>query len=149
MSHPAGTAPSGRPSALPAAIGVALAALAILGLGLWTASRPDTAHPTVTLISPAQDTSVSGELALRFRSSRPLVLQPTGWGTGRYHLHVLVNGQERMPGPNDIRALDSDLYQWRLTDLPDSARVQLVWALPNHQRLAEGASHTVRVNSRP
>jgi hypothetical protein len=94
----------------------------------------------VSLLSPGSDTTTNGSIRLHFQTTRPLVLQPTGWGAGRFHLHALVNGMERMPAAADIVALPDGGYQWLLSDLPDSARVQLVWALPSHQRLTEGAS---------
>jgi hypothetical protein len=151
LNHSNAPAPNERPSALPAALGLALAALLILGLGLWTATRrkTDPGSPSVTVIQPARDTVVSHQLTLRFSSSLPLSLQPTGWGAGRYHLHALVNGQERMAAAADIRTLSDSTYEWQLADLPDSARIQLVWALPNHRRLTQGASRLIRVHVRP
>ena len=133
-----------RPSPLPAIIGISLAGALILVLGFWVSRRQpaDDRQPEVHLISPGSDTTTDGSLRLQFQTTRPLELQPTGWGAGRFHLHALVNGVERMPAARDILALPGGDYQWLLPDLPDSAQVQLVWALPTHQRLTEGASAT-------
>ncbi len=142
--------PEARPSVLPAVIGLFLAGLLILALGFWTATRKnqDPPIPTVTLVRPSADTTVDGALTLEFRTGRKLSLQPAGWGSGRYHLHALVNGSERMPAPADIRSMGGDRYSWVLSALPDSAQIQLVWALPNHQRRSEGASRAIQVSRR-
>ena len=135
--------PSGnRPSLLPAIIGISLAGALILVLGFWVSGRPpaDDGQPEVRLLSPGSDTTTDGAVLLQFQTTRSLALQPTGWGAGRYHLHAMVNGVERMPAAADIQALHDGGYQWLLSDLPDSAQVQLVWALPSHQRLTDGAS---------
>ena len=128
----AGPPAGNRPSLLPL----------ILVLGFWVSRRPpaDDRQPEVRLLSPGADTTSDGSVRLQFQTTRPLELQPTGWGTGRFHLHALVNGVERMPAASDIQALPGGDYQWLLSDLPDSAQVQLVWALPSHQRLPQGAS---------
>jgi hypothetical protein len=121
----------------------------VLVLGFWTAKRPDRAdHPQVDLLHPAGDTTVTGPLTLVFWTSQPLSMQPTGWGTGRHHVHVLANGVELMPAADDIRPLGNDRYAWVLANLPDSAQLQLVWALPNHTRLVEGSSRSVLVRTR-
>ena len=131
-----------RPSLLPAIIGISLAGALILVLGFWVSRRQpaDDRQPEVHLLSPGSDTTTNGSVRLQFQTTRPLALQPTGWGAGRFHLHALVNGVERMPAAADIQSLPGGDYQWLLSDLPDSAQVQLVWALPSHQRLTEGAS---------
>ena len=140
-------APS-RPSLLPAVIGLVLAGALILVLGFWTASRPERAdHPTVDLLQPARDTTVTGPLTLVFRTSQRLNMEPTGWGTGRHHIHVLANGIELMPAAADIRPVGNDRYEWVLTSLPDSVQLQLVWALPNHSRLTAGSSRSVLVRT--
>ena len=142
-------APS-RPSLTPAVIGIALAGALILVLGFWTARRPvRVGHPQVDLLQPGRDTTVSGPLTLVFRSSQRLAMLPTGWGTGRHHVHVLANGVELMPAAADIRPLGNDRYAWVLAGLPDSAQLQLVWALPNHTRQAAGASRSVLVRTQP
>jgi hypothetical protein len=141
---------SHRPSLLPVIIGISLAGALILVLGFWVSRRQPTSadQPRATLDSPARDTTITGPLQLEFRTEPPIRIQPTGWGTGRHHLHVLVNGVERMPAATDIEALGDTAYSWTLTGLPDSADVQLVWALPNHQRLTAGSSQPVRVHTR-
>ena len=138
----AGPPSANRPSPLPAVIGIGLAGALILVLGFWVSRRQpaDDRQPEVSLLSPGSDTTTDGSVRLQFQTTRPLVLQPTGWGAGRFHLHALVNGVERMPAASDIQPLPGGDYQWLLSDLPDSAQVQLVWALPSHQRLTEGAS---------
>ncbi|MEX2281705.1 MAG: hypothetical protein WEE89_04360 [Gemmatimonadota bacterium] len=137
-----------RPSLLPVIIGIGLAGALILGLGFWVARRPAAAgqQPEVRIISPAGDTTTDGSVTLRFATSRPLELVPTGWGAGRYHLHAMVNGVERMPAASAIRPLSAGDYQWTLSELPDSAEVQLVWALPTHQQTGAGSSarHLIR-----
>jgi hypothetical protein len=144
---------AGRPPLLPAIVGITLAALLFLTLGLWTAARRNSTgpRPIVTILAPATDTVThGGALSLYFQSTVQLRLQPAGWGSGRYHLHALVNGQERMPAAADITSTRDGSYLWRLTDLPDSAAIQLVWALPNHVRLPDGASRIILIrHARP
>jgi hypothetical protein len=141
-----------RPSLLPAVIGIGLAGVLILVLGFWVAQRPTAAgqQPEVRIISPAGDTTTDGTVTVRFSTSRPLELLPTGWGAGRYHLHALVNGIERMPAAHDIRPSPAGDYLWTLSDLPDSTELQLVWALPSHQQTGAGASaiHLIRRDRR-
>ena len=136
------TPPANRPSVVPAIIGIGLAALLMLALGLWVSQRApaENRQPEVRIISPTGDTSTAGSVALVFETTRPLELLPTGWGVGRYHLHAMVNDVERMPAARDVQPLSESQYRWVLFNLPDSARVQLVWATPSHQRLTEGAS---------
>jgi hypothetical protein len=143
--------PGNRPSLLPAIIGISIAGALVLVLGFWIAGRPPAGdrRPDVRILAPSSDTTSDGRLLLEFETSQPLELQPTGWGTGRFHLHALVNGVERMPAANDIQARPRGNYSWLLSDLPDSAVVQLVWALPSHQRLTEGSSETRVVRRRP
>ncbi len=145
MSAPEPLPPT-RPSLLPAAIGISVAGAVILVLGFWVSDRSPArnAYPSITILSPVSDTTISGALALDFETGTPIEPLPAGWGAGRYHLHALINGLERMPAPADIQALPNGRYRWTLSGLPDSAVVQLVWALPSHQRLAADAS-VVRV----
>jgi hypothetical protein len=130
-------------------IGFGLAGFLILGLGVWTAKRPPSARrtPQIQLLQPTRDTVISGALTLRFATDAALALQPAGWGTGRFHIHALVNGVEQMPAPTDIRAAGNREYIWTFSDLPDSAEVVLVWALPDHRRTSEGASHAIQVRA--
>jgi hypothetical protein len=142
---------SRRPSLVPAVIGFAIAGVLILTLGFWTASRRISTRetPLITVLQPAQDTVISGDLTLRFASTIELAIQPAGWGSGRFHIHALVNGAERMPAPVDIQVVGDREYVWTLSALPASAEVQLVWALPDHRRTASGASGAILVRTRP
>ena len=135
-----------RPSLLPAVIGILLMGVVILVLGFWVSSRPASvaAHPTVTLISPSQDTSTAGPLTLRFTTSHELELLANGWGTGRYHLHAMMGSRELMPAAADIRRA-GEIYEWTLPAPDQSVQVQLVWSLQNHQRQSDGASRSITI----
>lgn len=141
------TVSSQRPSIVPAVIGFGLGGLLILVVGLWTASRRavPAVVPRITLLQPSRDTTISGDLILRFTSTLTLSQQTAGWGAGRHHLHALVNGTEVMPAPADVARTGPNEYAWTIRAIPDSARVQLIWALPNHRRLTAGASQTVQI----
>ena len=134
------------PSLLPVIVGFLLAGVALLVLGFWVANRePVDTTPTLRLLSPARDTATAGPITLHFSTDRELTLQPTGWGSGRYHVHVLVGAVELMPGPSDIRPTGERTYAWSIPAVEDTATVQLVWSLPNHSRLPRGASNAIRI----
>jgi hypothetical protein len=137
-----------RPSLVPVIIGFALAGFFILALGFWVAFRPkpEDSVPVVTLIEPANDTVIAGMLTLQFSTTADLRLQPTGWGAGRYHLHAMVGNRELMPAAADIRDLGNNTFTWTLPALLDTATVQLVWSLPNHRRLTDGATNPVHIS---
>lgn len=131
----------------PVVAGFLLAGSLLLGLGFWVAYRTPapSGPPSLELIQPAGDTSVRGPLHVTFRTGRPLALHPTGWGAGRYHLHMLLDSSELMPAAADIRALGANRYTWRVAKPAQTVRLQLIWSLPNHSRVPTGASRAVRV----
>ena len=138
-----------RPSLAPVIIGISLAAFTLLGLGLWVSQRdPRPTHPSITLISPAADTVSADSITLVFETSVPLTLQPTGWGAGRYHLHAVAGNVELMPGAAQIKPISGNRYNWTIPPVASATPIQLMWSLPNHRRLSQGASHQVTV-SRP
>lgn len=139
------TAESGRTPLLPTLIGFGLAGALILLLGFWTAIRRASPEPTLILISPRQDTTVPGTLKVLFESNLTLRLQSTGWGSGRYHVHALLDSTELMPAAADIRSLGSNRYEWVLPAPRRPQRLQLIWALPNHARLGTGNSASIRI----
>ena len=139
-------APTRRPL-LPVVIGFALAGLFILVLGFW-APRFKHAAPTIALWSPTRDTLVDGPVLVQFETSLPLRLQRTGWGNGNYHVHALLDSVEFMPGAADLRAIGPNRYAWVLPPVTRASRLRLVWALPNHARIAGGSSTTVRIAPR-
>ena len=141
-----------RPSLVPIVLGFLLAGVALLALGFWAASRRaapiSESHPSVVLRLPARDTVLDGPITLEFSTSRKLTLLPTGWGTGRYHLHALAGSRELMPGPGDIVSVRANIYRWTLPPISQTVEVRLIWALPNHSRVAGGSSHAVRISPR-
>jgi hypothetical protein len=128
-----------------AVIGFALAGTLILGLGFWVANRPTASLPALSLISPRHDTLVDGPLKVQFETNVTLRLQPTGWGSGRYHVHALLDSTELMPAAGDLKALGSNRYEWIMPAPQRPHRLQLVWALPNHARLATGSSAIIQI----
>jgi hypothetical protein len=130
-----------RRSPAPAVIGITVAALILLFLGLWRSRQKADQGPQLEITNLTTDSLHEGSALLEFTSSVPMQILPTGgWGLGRFHAHAVVNGVERMPGPADIRHLAGERYDWVLHGLPDSANIVLVWALPNHTHLPEGRS---------
>ena len=141
--------PPDRPSLLPIVIGFTLAGVFILALGFWAAHRsPGDSHPTIRLLSPSRDTVARGTVTLRFHTSVPLHLQPTGWGAGRFHIHAMVNATELMPGAASIRGLGDRVYEWSIPAPDSAATLQLFWSLPNHARVPAGASQPIRIQPR-
>lgn len=144
------TSPPQRTSLTPVIIGFALAASLLFLLG-WLANRSRNAAPPITprvvLVSPARDTTAGDSLTLTFTTSIPIELQQTGWGAGRYHLHTMVNTVELMPGPADIVPVGEDRYTWTVPLRDSVSTIYMLWALPNHSRLPDGASDTIAVRS--
>lgn len=133
---------------MPAVVGFVLAGALVLLLGFWVASRPPRVHPQLALLAPRQDTVLHGPIRVQFQTSLPLRLQATGWGSGSYHVHALLDSTELMPAAADLRAIGPNQYEWVLPALEKPQRLQLVWALPNHARLPMGSSSTVRIAPR-
>ena len=140
-------APNGRPSLLPVVIGFSFAGILLLAVSYWATQRQKNPSaetpPALTLLSPARDTVITDTFTIQFRTGSPLRLGPAGWAAGRYHLHALLDGVELMPGAADIRQLPEGSYSWTFTMARPGA-FQLVWALPNHTRLRQGATDPIR-----
>jgi hypothetical protein len=130
---------------LPVVLGFTLAGGLILLLGFFATRRQADVPLALTIRSPARDTLVDGPLRLLFESSLPLRLQSTGWGSGRYHVHVLLDSIELMPGATDIKAVGRGLYEWLIPAPATEHRLQLIWALPNHARVSIGSSQVIRI----
>ncbi|HEX2092689.1 MAG TPA: hypothetical protein VHG28_09820 [Longimicrobiaceae bacterium] len=98
--------------------------------------------PPVTVLRPAAREIFSGPVTLEFRTPEELRPGAGGWlAGGRYHLHALVDGTERMPGPGDVQPLGGNRYRWVLPALPPGEhRVRLRWAGPDHVPLQAGGS---------
>lgn len=144
------TAPPQRTSLMPVIVGFVLAASFLFLLG-WLSNRSRNAAPPVmpqvVLLSPARDTTAADSLTLTFSTSIPIELQQTGWGAGRYHLHTMVNTVELMPAAVDIKPIGENRYTWTVPLRDSVSTIYMLWALPNHSRLAEGSSDTVTVRS--
>jgi|GEM_PF-1721376 len=139
-----------RRTLMPVIIGFAFAALLLFALG-WLSRRARNAatavSPSVVLIAPARDTTAGDSLSLTFSTSIPIELQQTGWGAGRYHLHTMVNTVELMPAAVDIKPIGENRYTWTVPLRDSVSTVYMLWALPNHSRVPEGASDTIVVRS--
>ena len=142
-------AKSNRAPLLPVVLGFALAGLMILLLGVWSGRREARVPLAIELRSPSRDTTVEGPVRVQFQTTLPLRLGAGGWGSGAHHLHALLDSTELMPGPADLKVIGPNLYEWVLPAPQRTTRFQLVWALPNHARLAAGASDTIRIAPRP
>lgn len=139
-----------RTSLMPVIIGFAIAASMLVLLG-WLSSRSRNAGPPVTpqvvLVAPTSDTTAADSITLTFSTNIPIELQQTGWGSGRYHLHTMVNTVELMPAAVDIKPIGDNRYTWTVPLRDSVSTIYMLWALPNHSRLAEGSSDTITVRS--
>ena len=136
------TEPSVRDRLLPVFIGIALTLAFLAGLA-WLAQNRRNAAPLalpIDIITPADQAAVDSPLVIRFTTREPLALHPSGWGTGRLHLHARVSGIEHMPAAADIVQTDS-IFIWTLTAVPRGTQsFKLGWADQRHRELSGGAS---------
>jgi hypothetical protein len=124
----------------------------ILALGLWLGTRPQ--RPTVpqlTLVEPRDGAAVDTPVELIFDVDRARIrIGPGGWGYGTMHLHVLVDGLEVMPGPDDIEYVGSpSRWRWTLPPVaPGERSLHLFWSDLRHRPVEDGAAETIRVHVR-
>lgn len=118
----------------------------MLILGWVSASRRSAptqdSIPSIRLLSPAGDTTVSTTFALVFEPGTQLRLLPTGWGAGRNHIHVRLNETEIMPAARDIEDLGNGRYRWTVQTPPGTYALQMIWSGPDHRALPGGESDT-------
>ena len=132
---------------LPVFIGIALTVVFLVGLA-WLAQSRRNAAPLalpIEVIGPADGAVVDSPLVVRFRTRETLALHPTGWGTGRLHLHARVSNVEYMPAAAEIVPADS-VFTWILPAVPRGRHtLKLGWADQRHRELSAGSSptHTV------
>lgn len=132
---------SRRPNITAVVIGIVLTMLLLFGLRYLAIRRgaavsPDI--PALNVIAPTENAAVDSPLVVRFSSSRPITLQPSGWGAGHFHLHARIDQAEHMPAAADIVRADS-VYEWTLPAVRrGSFSVQLGWADMQHRELATG-----------
>jgi hypothetical protein len=137
-------------SLLPVFIGIALTAVLLAGLAYLSSVRRNARPiaPTLTILQPAPGAAVDSPLVVQFTSSAPLVLTPSGWTSGTWHLHARVNQLEYMPAAAEITTLDSS-YQWVLPAVPrGAASIKLGWADQRHRETSIGSSDVVRTTIR-
>jgi hypothetical protein len=136
-------------------IGTVILAALLLGFAWWAnqaglrgAAAARTA-PDIVLLAPHDGAVVQGAVDLLFGTDADLRRGPGGWEARGFHIHAEVDGVELMPGPNDVTRLDDNRYSWHIRPLaPGAHAVRLFWSDRDHREVAEGASRTVRVESR-
>jgi hypothetical protein len=126
----------------PVFIGVGLTILFLIALA-YLADRRRNTQPVVEsidLIEPAAGAVVDSPLVLRFATTAPLALTPSGWGTEELHLHARVDGVEYMPAAADI-VRHGSAFVWTLpTVRRGSHTVRVGWANLAHRELSAGAA---------
>jgi hypothetical protein len=145
-------APAGPSGTLPAIIGLALAGIGILALGLWLGTRERVpAVPALTLVTPAAGEAVDRPLVLVFDvSPTRLRIGPGGWGVGTLHIHAWIDEREFMPAAADIEYIGSPArYRWVIDGVEPGERTARVgWSDAQHRPVAAGMSDTVRFTVR-
>ena len=144
------TEPSTPNRLLPVFIGIALTAVMLIGLAYLADKRRHAAPlaQPINIIQPLDQQVVDSPLVLRFSTSEPLKLHPTGWGTDRLHLHARVGGIELMPAAAEITAADS-VFSWVLPAVPRGTHtIQVGWADLHHRELAAGRAPAFSVTVR-
>ena len=121
----------------------------LIGLGYLAEKRRHAAPlaQPINIIQPLDQQVVDSPLVLRFKTSEPLKLHPTGWGTDRLHLHARVGSIEFMPAAAEITATDSG-FSWVLAGVPRGRHtINVGWADLHHRELSAGraAPFTVTV----
>jgi hypothetical protein len=145
----------GRPPVADRLLGLIGGVMVLAALLLFVFGGPsdgdasDASPPAILLLSPESGASVDTPLELTFRVPVRIGPSPAGWGTGGHHLHAEIDGREFMPGPGDIRQLESGTYRWTVQGVrPGSSAVRLFWSDRTHQPLSEGATPPVLLNIR-
>lgn len=129
---------------LPVIIGIALTAALLVVLGYLARLRrnAEPATPVLTILHPGPE-PVDSPLIVRFASTEPLELAPTGWVSGRWHLHARVNGAEYMPAATDLVSEDS-IYTWTITAARRGAvAIQLGFANEQHREILSSRTAVV------
>ncbi len=127
---------------LPVIIGIALTVVLLFALGYLAQQRRHAAPlaQPVEIVAPVPQQVVDSPFVVRFKTTEPLALQPTGWGTERLHLHARVSGIEYMPAAAEITQTDS-IFAWTLPAVPRGTHiVRIGWADLHHRELAAGRS---------
>lgn len=135
-----------RPNITAVVIGMLLTMLLLIALRYLAIKRgrEPIGVPALTIVAPNPNSAVDSPLIVRFSSSQPIALHPTGWGTGQLHLHARVNGAEHMPAANDISRADAT-YAWTLHAVGRGPFiVQIGWADRHHRELATGKTAPMR-----
>ena len=131
----------------PVLIGIGLTMLLLAGLAYLANQRRSAGPrhiPSLRILHPAAPGTVDSPLVIKFTSSDPLRLLPTGWGSGDLHLHATINGVSYMPAASEISEAVST-YSWTITSLNRGpAVINLGWADMRHRELQTGTSDTVR-----
>jgi hypothetical protein len=131
-------------------IGIALTAVFLIALA-WLAQQRRNAAPLarpIRMISPADQAVLDSPLVVRFTTSEPLALHPSGWGTDKLHLHARVGAVKHMPAAADITRTDS-VFTWTLTAVPRGMHpLKLGWADRRHRELSAGATPTRTITIR-
>jgi hypothetical protein len=151
-----GAAPPPPPmSARGVLVGTVVLAALLLGFAWWAneaglrAGAEARAVPDIVLVEPADGSLVEGSVDLVFETDAELRRGPAGWEVRGHHIHAAVDGVELMPGADDIARLGGNRYTWRVRPLnPGTRELRLFWSDRNHREIADGASRTVRVESR-
>jgi hypothetical protein len=126
---------------------IAAAVLVLLAGGVGVETEAAATPPTLVWAEPLPSSSSPDSLTLVFRTEGTLSPQPGGWGVDGLHVHVEVNGQERMPGRADIRAVPGGAYSWTIGSLPlGDVAVRLRWSDLDHRPIEQGASASVQIH---
>jgi hypothetical protein len=136
-----------RASVVPQIVGILIAGLVVLAIGLWLGRRP--VGPAegllqIELVRPSAGDTVVGNARIEFRTKARLTKAPEGWRAGRLHLHALVDGVELMPGAADITRIGDGAFVWQLPQLrAGEHEIALRWSAPDHRPVDEGATDIV------
>lgn len=137
---------------LPIVVGMVLTGLLLATLAYLANARNEVesrAIPQLSITAPLSGAVIDSPLVIRFTSTEPIHLQPTGWGHRRLHLHAWVNGVEIMPAAADITVPEPGSYSWTLgATAPGVVRMYVGWADMSHRPITPGSSDTVNVQIR-
>ena len=139
--------PNAAQSIRPVIIGIVITVVMLAGLAYIASARRNAgpAAPVLSILSPRPAARADSPLIVRFTTTAPLSLHPTGWGTGELHLHARLNGVELMPAAADIQQT-GDTFAWTMATAPrGSLQVRLGWADVQHRELRSGGSDTISI----
>lgn len=136
---------------LPVIIGLSITAVLLAFLAYAAKHRTNELNsiPHLTLLYPVANAVLDTPIVVRFTSTEPISLAPTGWGHKQLHLHAWLGSMQLMPAAADIKEVAPSTYEWKLNAQRGADQLlYLAWADASHHPIPEGASQRITISIR-